>query len=126
MLSLPPLLLAAALTATTDLQLLEFTATWCGPCQAMQPVLEQLQAQGYIVRPIDIDQHRELAKQFQVTRVPTFVLVSGRQVLDRIEGAASAEQLADLFRRHTNGPSATSAPSPAEPIRHGGTSGQRH
>lgn len=112
MFSFSPLLLAAALTATGDLQLLEFTATWCGPCQAMQPVIEQLQAQGYTVRPIDIDQHRELASQFQVTRVPTFILVAGREPVGRLEGAASAEQLQALFRQHANRPAAPVAAAP--------------
>ena len=112
MFSFSPLLLAAALTATGDLQLLEFTATWCGPCQAMQPVVEQLQAQGYTVRPIDIDQHRELASQFQVTRVPTFILVAGREPVGRLEGAASAEQLLALFRQHANRPAAPVAAAP--------------
>jgi thiol-disulfide isomerase/thioredoxin len=100
MFSLPPLLLAAALSAPSDLELLEFTATWCSPCRAMQPIVQQLQGQGYPVRPIDLDKHPELAREFKVTRVPTFVLVSGRRPLDRIEGAASAEQLVELFRRH--------------------------
>ncbi len=58
MLSFPPLLLAVALTATGDLELLEFTASWCAPCKAMQPTIDQLRSQGYAIRPIDIDEHR--------------------------------------------------------------------
>ena len=48
MLSFPPLLAGRCpdRTATGDLELLEFTATWCSPCQAMQPTIEQLQRPG--------------------------------------------------------------------------------
>ena len=115
MLSLPPLLVALALTAPGDLELLEFTATWCSPCQEMQPTIEQVRSQGYTIRPIDIDQQRDLAQQLQVTRVPTFILVSGRQVLDRLEGSASADQLIAMFQRNVGAVTASNPPPPSPP-----------
>ena len=57
MVSIHVLVLAAALTANQDLELLDFQAQWCGPCRAMAPTIERLEQAGYPVRRVDIDQH---------------------------------------------------------------------
>src|SRR5688572_5669434 len=88
-LSLSTALSAAALAGETVL--LDFTATWCGPCQATMPAVDRLIAAGYPVRKVDLDQNRPLAAQYGVTSVPTFLLlVDGRQA-DRLIGGTSYE-----------------------------------
>lgn len=73
--------------------LLDFTATWCGPCQQMSPIVEGLQRQGYPVYKVDVDQRPDLAKQFRITGMPTFLLVvDGKEVM-RQTGATSESQL---------------------------------
>lgn len=73
--------------------LLDFTATWCGPCQTMSPIIDRLAQQGYPVRKVDVDQQRELAQRFRINSMPTFVLlVNGREVM-RQEGMTSEAQL---------------------------------
>lgn len=82
-----------------DVVLLDFTASWCGPCQRMAPVVGQLEAAGMPVRKVDYDTQRALAEQFRVTGVPTFVLlVRGREV-DRVVGATTYEHLAGMFAK---------------------------
>ncbi len=80
--------------------ILDFTATWCGPCQAMKPVVEQLSEAGYPVRAVDIDQHPDLAERYNVHAVPTFVVVqpNGKE-LGRLSGANSGTDLAALYRK---------------------------
>jgi thiol-disulfide isomerase/thioredoxin len=80
--------------------LLDFTATWCGPCQSMRPAVEELHRKGYPIRAVDIDQNPKLAERFGVTAVPTFIVVEpdGR-VLARQSGACSAADLAALYRQ---------------------------
>jgi len=73
--------------------LLDFTATWCGPCQQMSPVVESLQRQGYPVYKVDVDQRPDLARQFRITGMPTFVLVVNGQEVMRQTGATSESQL---------------------------------
>ncbi len=51
-----------------------FTASWCEPCQRAKPTLVQIQAAGVDVQIVDIDQHLELARQYNVTSVPTFLV----------------------------------------------------
>ncbi len=90
-----------------DVVLLDFTASWCGPCQRMAPVVGQLEAAGLPVRKVDYDTQRTLVEQFRVTGVPTFVLlVKGREV-DRVVGATSYERLAGMFAKANTNAAAT-------------------
>lgn len=109
-------LLVAAGPAANDVVLLDFTASWCGPCQRMAPVVAQLQAAGMPVRKVDYDTQQALVQQYRITGVPTFVLlVNGREV-DRTVGATSYEHLSGMFakaRRPLGTPRAAQNSDPA-------------
>ena len=98
--------------AVNNTVLLDFQADWCGPCKAMETTVAQLAAAGYPVQKINIDQQRELAKQFHVQAIPCFVLVSNGQEVDRITGPASIGDLQALFNkaRQSQGPPSNPAP----------------
>lgn len=76
--------------------LVDFFATWCGPCQMMGPVLEQLQAEygekAKVVK-VDIDQAMELAQKYRVMSVPNMMFFQGGQVVDSVVGAVPASVL---------------------------------
>ncbi|MDR3637396.1 MAG: thioredoxin domain-containing protein [Isosphaeraceae bacterium] len=80
--------------------LLDFQATWCGPCRQMRPVVEQLIEQGYPVKEVDVDQSPQLAAHYQVEHVPTFVVIdpANGRALARMEGARPASDLVSLYR----------------------------
>ncbi len=82
-----------------DLVLLDFFSESCGPCRSMEGTVGQLMAAGYPIRKVNINQSRELARQFQVTVVPAFVLVDGGREVGRLEGAQNAADLQSLFAK---------------------------
>ena len=79
--------------------LLDFTATWCGPCQQMSPIVSKLQREGYPVRKVDIDQEKALANRFNISSIPAFVLVvNGKEVMRKV-GATSEGELRQMLAR---------------------------
>ena len=89
-------MLALALSGG-DTVLLDFYADWCGPCRQMDPVVERLQAAGYPVRKVNLDQERQLAARFQVTSVPCFVLLVDGHEVKRLVGAQSQKTLETML-----------------------------
>lgn len=84
------------LTSSPVPVLVDFYATWCGPCQMMAPVLEtvnQQMNQRIQVVKVDTDKYPRLASQYQVQALPTLVLFQDGQPINRLEGAMQANQL---------------------------------
>ena len=76
--------------------LVDFYATWCGPCQMMAPILEEVGANlrdRLQVVKIDTDKYPNLASKYQVEALPTLVLFKDGQPAERIEGVQQAQQL---------------------------------
>jgi thioredoxin 1 len=62
--------------------MLAFTASWCGPCQRQKPLVAQICSAGVDVRIYDVDKNPEMARQYGITAVPTYILyVNGRKPL---------------------------------------------
>lgn len=77
--------------------LLDFSATWCGPCQQMSPLVSKLEREGLPIRKVDIDREAELARQYNVQSIPCFVLVSNGRELNRIVGPTSEKNLRQMM-----------------------------
>ena len=68
--------------------LIDFWATWCGPCKMIAPFIEQIadERDDIIVGKIDVDQEMELAMQFRITSIPTLVLLKNGSVVAKLVG----------------------------------------
>ena len=69
--------------------LIDFWATWCGPCRMMAPIIEEIaeEKEGVLkVAKVDVDEEPELATKFGIVSIPTLVLMKGGQVVDVLVG----------------------------------------
>lgn len=72
-----------------------FTAEWCQPCKTVRPIVEQLNRDQStaIFQIIDVDDNEELAKQFKITSIPTFILFENYTEKDRLIGSHTRNSL---------------------------------
>ncbi len=83
--------------------LVDFFATWCGPCKMLQPVLldvaKQVQDTASILK-VDVDKNPTLAQYYQIQGVPTLILFKQGKILWRQSGVVPAHQLLQVINQH--------------------------
>lgn len=83
--------------------LVDFFATWCGPCQMLMPVLKQVKdsvGNRVVILKIDVDKNQALASQYQVRGVPTLILFQNGKVLWRKSGVLTKEEILKAIVEH--------------------------
>jgi len=76
--------------------LVDFWASWCGPCKMVGPVLEQMateQGDRAVIGKLNVDQHPEIATRFGIRNIPTLLFFKGGEIVDKQVGAAPLERL---------------------------------
>ena len=80
--------------------LVDFWATWCGPCSMMAPIVEEI-AQEYdgkiVVGKVDVDENEDLAAQFGIMSIPTMLIFKNGQVTDTALGVTPKEKLVSML-----------------------------
>ncbi|EMD41846.1 hypothetical protein CERSUDRAFT_110406 [Gelatoporia subvermispora B] len=94
-------------SSSTKLTVIDFHATWCGPCHAIAPTYEALAKQYTSVNFLkcDVDAAKDVAGVYNVTAMPTFVFLKGTTKVDQVRGANRAA-LESTLKKHASGSSA--------------------
>jgi len=83
--------------------LVDFWATWCGPCKTLGPLLEKLAGEyngAFLLAKVDVDKEQQIAAAFQIRSVPTVFLVKDGQLVDGFPGALPEGQLREFLASH--------------------------
>ena len=81
--------------------LIDFYATWCGPCKMQTPIIDELKMKlgdAVEIKKIDVDHHMELAGKYQIQVVPTLIIEKDDEVKYKLEGVTDAKRLEELLR----------------------------
>ncbi|HFJ7933019.1 TPA: thioredoxin [Enterococcus faecium] len=86
------------------LVLIDFWATWCGPCRMQAPILDQLEQEydeeEFRIAKMDVDENPETPQQFGIMSIPTLMLKKDGQVVEKAVGVRSKEQLRQMIDQY--------------------------
>lgn len=80
--------------------LVDFWATWCGPCQMLGPVIEEVAGEvtNAKICKLDVDENQELAKEYRVMSIPTLIVFKDGQIAKREVGALPKENILQMLK----------------------------
>ena len=84
--------------------LVDFYATWCGPCKIISPIIEEVAKENPEVKfvKVDIDANQKLAEKYEVVYIPTLVVIENGKEITKSVGAISKEEILNLIKWETN------------------------
>jgi thioredoxin 1 len=87
--------------AKTKAVVVDFHATWCGPCKVIAPKLEEFEKlyPNVIILKVDVDEAEELAVKYEVSAMPTFICIKNGEVVDTVIGADPVK-VEELFKKY--------------------------
>ena len=84
-----------------DLVLVDFYATWCGPCKMMSPIIDSLaNERAFKVVKIDVDKNIEIAQEYSVMSIPTLILFKNGKLVDKKNGFMPKELLLEWIDKN--------------------------
>jgi len=95
---------SASTSQAANAILIEFSSPHCPPCQAMKPVLSQLERSGVPIRHVDVVAEPHLASRYGVRKTPTFIIINGGKEVTRLVGMQTAAKLNAALETNPSGP----------------------
>ena len=79
--------------------LVDFYATWCGPCMMVAPIVEEIATENPEMKicKVDVDKEPEIARDFQIMSIPTLLVFKNGEITAKAVGARSKEQILDML-----------------------------
>lgn len=86
-------------TGSDKTVLLDFWASWCGPCQMISPIVEEIaqEREDITVGKINVDEQMELAQEFGISSIPTLVVIKNSEVINKSVGLISKDEILSLL-----------------------------
>lgn len=84
--------------------LVDFWASWCGPCRAIAPVMDELSEEydgKALIAKVNVDNEREISAKFRIMSIPTVMLFKGGQVVEKIVGARTKSDFQNMLNKYT-------------------------
>jgi thioredoxin 1 len=91
------------LIANESVLVVDCTATWCGPCKLVAPLIDQLN-EAYSdraqIRKLDLDEHKSLAKRFEIKSIPAVMFFKGGEQVETLVGAKTYDEYSTELEKH--------------------------
>lgn len=80
----------------------DFWATWCGPCRMLAPILDEVASKLPDVKfgKVDVDKSMELAKRFKIMNIPNVCIFKNGELVDRVIGLCDEDELTEVIKKH--------------------------
>jgi thioredoxin 1 len=80
--------------------LIDFYATWCGPCQMVSPIVDEIAEENpqYVVGKIDVDEQQQLAMRFGIVSIPTLICVKNGKIAAKQVGFATKDKILEMLK----------------------------
>ena len=91
--------------AGTKLVVIDFFATWCGPCKTIAPKLEEFAskyADKVVIMKVDVDECEDIALEYNISSMPTFIFIKESKRLDESFSGANADKLEKYIIQYTS------------------------